>query len=117
MKSFLARTGISQTDLAERLGVTQAAISYWSSGSNTPSMAIAKKLIFMGMTMGELFDAETEAFLFKGRKVNRRRMSADVVETALVSLVDGDGGAINDKDACLQIVKIGLEELYKQKAK
>ena len=113
----MERTGISQTELARRLGVTQPSISYWLSGANTPSMSIAKKLLFMGMTVGELFDAETEAFVFKGKRVNKRKMSADVVETALASLVNGDGGKINDRDTCMQIVKIGLEELYANKAK
>ena len=120
IKSFLNRTGLSQTELARKIGVTQASISYWSSGTNFPSIDIAKKLLFMGMTLSELFDAETEAFVFKdvkGKRVNKRRMSADIVESALSDLVEGKTDKLVDRDTCRQIVRIGLEELFVEKSK
>ena len=108
---------MSQTALAAELDVTQASISYWSSGKATPSLAVLKKLILMGMTLGEIFDAETEAFVLKGKRKDKKKLAADVVETALTNLVNGKSGKITDKGACTQIVKIGLEELFLQKSK
>lgn len=117
IKSFLSRKGISQTDLATSLNTTQASISYWAAGKTTPSLATLKQLILMGMTLGEIFDAETEAFVLKGKKGQSKKLAADVVYTALVSLVSGEGGKVNDKDTCRRIVKTGLEELFTLKAK
>ena len=117
LKSFMQRTGLSQTDLCKKLNVTQAAISYWAANKNTPSMDIAKKLLMLGMTIAELFDAETEAIVFRGRRINKKKMSADVVETALASLIGNPKGNITNRDACMQIVKTGLEELFENKSK
>ncbi len=110
----MQRKGLSQTELADKLGVTQAAISYWSSGKATPSLQVLKQLIFMGVTLEEIFDAETEAFLLKVKRTNKKKLAADVVETALASLVGGDG-SVTDKNTCMQIVKIGLTELFTKK--
>lgn len=111
LKSFMQRTGISQTDLAKQLNVTQATISYWSSGKVSPSISSLKQLIFMGMTIGEVFDAETEAFITKKTRPNKKQLCKDVVETALASVVGGEG-KINDKAACVEIVLTGLEEIF-----
>lgn len=115
LKSFQSRTGLTQTDIAQQLSVTQATVSSWSQNRTTPSIQQLKALILMGMTISEVFDEETEAFVFKGKKLNRKKMSADVVETALAGLVNNELGKITDKDTCTQIVKIGLAELFAKK--
>lgn len=117
IKSFLNRKGLSQTELASILHTTQASISYWAAGKTTPSLATLKQLIMMGMTLGEIFDAETEAFVLKGKKGQNKKLAADVVYTALVSLVSGDAGKVKDKGTCRRIVQTGLEELFALKAK
>lgn len=117
LKSFQSRTGLTQTDIAQQLSVTQATVSSWSQNRTTPTIQQLKTLILMGMTIAEVFDEETEAFVFKGKRVNRKKLSADVVETALSALVNGDPGKITDKDTCTQIVKIGLAELFAKKDK
>ena len=112
VKSFLSRNNMSQTDLAEAIGVTQATISSWAVNRTAPTILQLKRLILMGMTIGEVFDAETEAFVMRKRKSTPvKKLCSDIVETALHSLVNGKG-AITDAEACRQIVKIGLEELF-----
>lgn len=83
----------------------------------TPTIAQMKTLIFMGMTIGEVFDSETEAFVMKGKRSNNKRLCADVVESALSNLVNGKSDKITDKDTCTAIVRIGLEELFNQEDK
>ena len=104
---------MSQTELAEAMSVTQATVSSWAMNRTSPTLAQQKKIILMGMTIGEIYDAETEAFVMKKKSGSSRKLCKDVVETALSSLVNGKG-AITDKEACKQIVRIGLEELYRQ---
>lgn len=113
-KSFQQRENLTQTDIADRLSVTQATVSSWSMNRTTPTIAQIKKLIFMGMTIGEVFDAETEAFVLKGKRHNARKLAADAVETALVNLVNGKTDKITDKVTCTKIVKMGIEELFLQ---
>ena len=111
IKSFQQRCGITQTEIADKLSVTQATVSSWAMNRTTPTLAQLKQLIFMGMTIGEVFDAETEAFVTKKTRPNKKQLCKDVVETALASVVGGNG-KINDKSACVEIVKTGLKEIF-----
>lgn len=113
-KTFQQRENLTQTDIADRLSVTQATVSSWSMNRTTPTIPQIKKLIFMGMTIGEVIDAETEAFVLKGKRQNARKLAADAVETALVNLVNGNTDKITDKATCTKIVKMGIEELFLQ---
>lgn len=52
---------ITQSDLAEMLGLTQGIISSWECGRNKPSMKAARRLsIALGCTLDELFGDEVE---------------------------------------------------------
>ena len=110
IKSFQQRCGITQTEIADRLSVTQATVSSWAMNRTTPTLAQLKQLIFMGMTLGEVFDAETEAFITKKTRPNKKQLCKDVVVTALASVVGGEGKIIT-KAACLELVLTGLEEI------
>lgn len=44
IRFFREKTGISQGELARRIGVTQSAISQYENGDATPKLAIAAKL-------------------------------------------------------------------------
>lgn len=44
LEENLERRGWSQTDLAERLGVSTAAVSRWLSGERTPSLEMAFRI-------------------------------------------------------------------------
>jgi transcriptional regulator with XRE-family HTH domain len=56
---FMERVGIrSQQELADRLGLTQSAISAWNSGVRAPTYETCAQLLKMGMTQFELFGIE-----------------------------------------------------------
>jgi transcriptional regulator with XRE-family HTH domain len=44
LKEFREKRGLSQTELADRVGLKQTTISQYESGSRRPNLAIAKKL-------------------------------------------------------------------------
>jgi transcriptional regulator with XRE-family HTH domain len=56
LRGFRTRDGLTQEELAERLGVKQARISALESGSRSISIAMAKRL-------AEIFDITYKAFL------------------------------------------------------
>ena len=50
---------ITQSDLAEALGLTQGIISSWECGRNKPSLETARKLAnALGCTLNKLFEVE-----------------------------------------------------------
>lgn len=44
LKEFREKKGLSQTELANRVGLKQTTISQYESGSRTPNLSMAKKL-------------------------------------------------------------------------
>lgn len=59
LEPFMRRIGCkNQQELAERLGITQGAVSAWGSGIRAPRYEDCKRLLEMGMTIEELFGAE-----------------------------------------------------------
>ena len=56
-----SRLGMSQAELAERIGVNQTAVSQWERGIITPTLNKARKLAeTLGCTIDELYAAESE---------------------------------------------------------
>lgn len=56
IKDMRHRLGIrTQADLAEKLGVSVAAVSAWECGARKPSYEVCAKLLAMGATVEELF--------------------------------------------------------------
>lgn len=52
----MERVGIrNQTELANKLGLTQSAISAWNAGVRTPTYETCVDLLKLGMTISELF--------------------------------------------------------------
>ena len=65
VKEFVARMGISQKELAEKVGVKPEAVYKWAAGTNTPTYDVIYLLKKMGATDYELFGetfAEQEEF-------------------------------------------------------
>ena len=65
IKEFVARIGITQKELADKLNVKPETVYKWASGSNTPVYDIIYLLKTMGATDYELFGetfAEQEEF-------------------------------------------------------
>lgn len=62
----MERVGIrNQTELANKLGLTQSAISSWNAGVRSPTYETCIDLLKMGMTISELFGEEI-AVIVKG---------------------------------------------------
>ena len=70
IQEFMERTGIrNQTALADKLGLTQSAISAWNAGTRSPTYETCIDLLKMGMTISELFGDDVGAIV-KGSNVD-----------------------------------------------
>ena len=60
--NYRKEKGITQKDLAEKLGVTDKSVSKWETGVNFPDVAILETLAEeLGITVLELLDLETSS--------------------------------------------------------
>lgn len=66
VKEFVARMGITQKELAEKVGVKPETVYKWASGANTPTYDVIYLLKKMGATdhdlFGESFAEQEELF-------------------------------------------------------
>lgn len=72
VKEFVARIGVTQKELAKKVGVKPETVYKWAAGSSTPTYDVVYQLKKMGITDYELFGetfAEQEEF-FKKRLLN-----------------------------------------------
>lgn len=72
VKEFVARLGITQKELAEKVGVKPETVYKWANGTNTPTYDVIVLLKRMGCTDYELYSetfSEQEEF-FKKRLLN-----------------------------------------------
>ena len=72
VKEFVARLGITQKELAEKVGVKPETVYKWSDGTNKPVFDVIVRLKRLGCTDYELFSetfSEQEEF-FKRRLLN-----------------------------------------------
>jgi transcriptional regulator with XRE-family HTH domain len=60
LKKFRKRLGISQQQMAEKLGVNRVTYANWELGNSEPPFAIIKKSLVMGATVDELFGVGAE---------------------------------------------------------
>ena len=58
VKEFAARIGISQRELAEKLGIKPETVYKWSTGASAPTHQVSYLLKKMGITDYELFGEE-----------------------------------------------------------
>ncbi|MBQ3842738.1 MAG: helix-turn-helix transcriptional regulator [Ruminiclostridium sp.] len=56
IKNLRAQVGLSQSELAKRLGVTKSAVNSWESGTNSPSLNYIIK-------MSQIFSVSTDYLL------------------------------------------------------
>lgn len=55
------KSGLTQKELSEQIGVSQASINYWEKGQRTPSIDAAKKIAdFFSINISELVDTMIE---------------------------------------------------------
>ncbi|WP_308602609.1 helix-turn-helix transcriptional regulator [uncultured Fibrobacter sp.] len=92
IQKFMDRVGIkNQTELANKLGLTQAAVSAWNSGARNPTYEICAQLLSMGMTIEELFGENIAEACRNNDGKRERVLPTDeeimaMVKKALVSL-------------------------------
>ena len=61
IRMFRERKGLTQFELAERAGVTQAQISYCEKGSRVPSLKLCKKIAaVLDCSLSEIVDTDNE---------------------------------------------------------
>lgn len=87
IQEFMERTGIrNQTALADKLGLTQSAISAWNAGTRAPTYETCIDLLKIGMTISELFGDDVGAIASNN------------------SMVDDDGFDLRVKKSLLRIL-------------
>lgn len=55
LAAFMKRKKYNQSTLADTIGVTRMALSYWVNGKHEPILRDIKKLLDAGMTLQEIF--------------------------------------------------------------
>lgn len=98
--------GITQEDLAERLGVTPQAVSKWENDISYPDITLLPRLAeILGVTVDELLSGENNK---KTRILpeNQRKNIDDMLFKINVNSADGDKIRVN---LPLPLVKLGLE--------
>ena len=55
VKEFVARIGITQVELAEKVGVKPETVYKWADGTNSPTLETARDLKRLGITDYELY--------------------------------------------------------------
>lgn len=66
VKEFVARMGITQKELATKVGVKPETVYKWAAGTNTPTYDVIYELKKMGATdyelYGEVFQSQLDAY-------------------------------------------------------
>lgn len=63
--SFRNRIGLSQSELAEKLGLATSSVGNLCSGSKRPSYEIIEKLFLLGARVDEIFDNKVSESVFR----------------------------------------------------
>lgn len=85
----MERTGRrNQRELAKELGITQAAISSWNSGTRFPTYEMCIRLRRMGMTEEELFGERFGDSPAPSKSNNPEKDFDDRVRLSLVNLLE-----------------------------
>lgn len=87
VKEFVARLGITQKELAEKVGVKPETVYKWAAGTNTPTYDVLYQLKKMGATdydlFGETFAEQEEFFRKQVLKASCRFLEDLGIETNL----------------------------------
>ena len=89
LQEFMERTGRrNQRELAKELGITQAAISSWNSGTRFPTYEMCIRLRRMEMTEEELFGEKFDDSHAVAAKKDPEKDFDDRVRLSLVNLLE-----------------------------
>lgn len=84
IKDFTKRIGITQEELANRLGVNKNTVSNWAKGRRFPPRKKERALLEMGMTVEELFN---KAYPSSVESIGRKSSLWDVMENSLQNMI------------------------------
>jgi len=83
IRAFRERTKMSQTELAETLQVSSAALHNWESGKRDPNTDVIRSLLQLGATTEELFGVPCPHVLQPAMAVSEPRAVTSLPEEAL----------------------------------
>lgn len=95
IKNLRIHSGMSQPQLAERLGVTKSAVNAWEMGMNSPSLSYIIRL-------AQIFGVSTDYLLGVNERLTVDITNLDELQkqavTLMIRLFERDNEAISDKN-------------------
>ncbi|MBP1544288.1 MAG: helix-turn-helix transcriptional regulator [Oscillospiraceae bacterium] len=95
IKNLRVHSGMSQVQLAERLGITKSAVNAWESGTNSPSLSYIIRL-------AQVFGVSTDYLLGVNERLTVDITNLDELQkqavTLMIKLFERDNEAIADKN-------------------
>ena len=103
--------GLTQDQLAEKLGVTAQAVSKWENDQTCPDIASLPKLArILGVSVDELLSGKEETQLAKVLPPEERKDMKEMMLRLVVDSSDGDHVKINIPMALVQVaLELGLD--------
>lgn len=83
IKEFTKRIGITQEELAKRLGVSNNTVTNWAKGKRFPPRKTELALLHMGMTIEELFN---EPFPSTVASLNQQTSLWEILQSDVLNL-------------------------------
>lgn len=94
IKNLRIHSGMSQVQLAKRLGITKSAVNAWESGTNSPSLTYIIRL-------AQVFGVSTDYLLGVNERLTVDITNLDELQkqavTLMIKLFERDNQAISDK--------------------
>ena len=95
IKNLRFHSGMSQVQLAERLGITKSAVNAWEMGTNSPSLSYIIRL-------AQVFGVSTDYLLGVNERLTVDITNLDELQkqavTLMIKLFERDNEAIADKN-------------------
>lgn len=95
IKNLRVHSGMSQVQLAERLGITKSAVNAWETGTNSPSLSYIIRL-------AQVFGVSTDYLLGVNERLTVDITNLDELQkqavTLMIKLFERDNEAIADKN-------------------
>ena len=95
IKNLRVHSGMSQVQLAERLGITKSAVNAWESGTNSPSLSYIIKL-------AQVFGVSTDYLLGVNERLTIDITNLDELQkqavTLMIKLFERDNEALTAKN-------------------
>lgn len=105
IQKFRKEKGLTQEELAEKLGVSSQAVSKWENGASCPDIGLLPQLCrVLGITADELLNGKSETVTLV--PAAQRKSLDELIMRIRVNSNDGDRVRVN---LPMSLVKVGLE--------